>query len=255
MTQAKSTGKFVWHEILSTNTKASVKFYTELFGWTTAEMDMGPMGTYTLFKRGEDQVGGCMQAQGGAPTHWLAYAMVESVDGAAEKAKSLGATVLVPPMEVPNIGRWTVLRDPQGAVLAAFTAPANSPAPKDENKRGPGEFCWDELMTQDTDAAVKFYSAIWGWTMKAPKADDPHGYWHVQREGNIDCGGMMKSPPDMPSAWLSYIGVANVDTAFAKAQGLGAKPVVEPRDIPGTGRFAVLTDPTGGVFAIYKGAH
>ncbi len=109
-------------------------------------------------------------------------------------------------------------------------------------------------MTKDPDAAQAFYSAIWGWTMRAPKADDQTGYWHVAREGKIDCGGMMKAHEGIPSAWLSYVAVADVDTAFAKAQGLGAKAVVAPRDIPDTGRFAVLSDPTGGVFAIYKSA-
>lgn len=256
MTTKKNLGKFAWHELHSTDPKASIKFYTELFGWKTSEMDMGPMGTYTIFKHGDgneqsEQIGGCMKAQGGAPTHWLAYATVESVDGASEKAKSLGGTILVPPTDIPNVGRFSIIKDVQGAVLATFTTTGTG---SEDTSQHLGHFCWDELMTSDPDAAAKFYGAIYGWTVKPPKKDDKHPYWHWQRADGKDHGGMMKADGGMPTAWLSYIAVANVDTASAKAQGLGAKAIVEPMDIPGTGRFAVLKDPIGGVFALYKTA-
>src|SRR5215203_3314572 len=68
-----TTGRFTWHEMMSTDVSKSVKFYTELFGWRTETMDMGPAGNYTLFLAGDQGVGGCLQGQPGVPSHWLTY--------------------------------------------------------------------------------------------------------------------------------------------------------------------------------------
>ena len=245
-------GKFVWHELTSTDTKASVAFYGALFGWSVTEVDMGPMGKYNLLKSGEQMVGGIMPAQGGAPSHWIPYASVESVDGAVEKAKSMGGSVLVPPTDIPNTGRFAIVRDPQGGVLAPFTAPPGMSAPPEPEKPAPGTFCWDDLATTDPAAASAFYGAIYGWNVIPPKAGDPHAYWHLKRGGEKDCGGIMKAEGPQPTAWTSYVAVVDVDAAVAKATGLGAKTIVPPMNIPGTGRFSLMIDPTGAAFAVYS---
>jgi predicted enzyme related to lactoylglutathione lyase len=192
-----------------------------------------------------------MAGKPGVPTHWLAYTSVENVDGAVEKAQSLGAEVLVPPMDIPNVGRMAILRDPQGAAFAPFKS---TTPPSPEEKPMPGFFCWEELQANDPEAAAKFYAEVYGWKVRPPESmSDPHGYWHVMRGDGKDVGGMMKAHGGTPPSWLSYVAVANVDTVTAKAQGLGAKVLVEPRDVKGAGRFSVLMDPQNGVFALYKG--
>lgn len=243
-------GRFVWHELMSTDPKASIAFYGALFGWTVDEVDMGPIGKYNLIKLGEKLVGGMMPAPPGAPSHWIPYVNVESVDAAADKAASMGAQVLVPPTDIPNTGRFAIVRDPQGGVLAPFKD-AGMPGEPEPKHPVTGTFCWDDLGTSDPEAAAKFYGAIYGWKAVAPKEGDPHGYWHLKRADDKDCGGMMKAQGPQPTAWTSYVAVENVDEAAKKATGLGAKTLVPPTDIPGTGRFSVMMDTTGGAFAIY----
>ena len=79
---------------------------------------------YTIVKVGEEGVGGIMpippQAQG-SPPNWGVYVTVDNIDATAKKAKELGGKVLVPPTDIPNVGRFAVLQDPQGAVISAIT--------------------------------------------------------------------------------------------------------------------------------------
>ena len=112
-------GSFIWHEIYSGDPAASKGFYTDLLGWGTKEMQMGPDQTYTMFTQGGSDLGGFMPVQDGQPPHWLVYMGVDDVDGTAAKAESLGGKVLAPPMDIPP-GRMAVLQDPAGAVFAVF---------------------------------------------------------------------------------------------------------------------------------------
>jgi predicted enzyme related to lactoylglutathione lyase len=204
---APPSGKFVWHEYSTSDIPAAVSFYTSLFGWTTEEMDMGPGGKYTIFKSGAVQVGGVMTVPG-VPPHWGQYCTVPDVDKAAEKATELGGTVLHPPTDIPTIGRFAMVKDPQGAVLAPFkpSMPGTPPA-------GPppaGTFCWDELLTTDPEAALAFYKAIYGWT--TTDMEMPTGKYYVLHSGDSMSGGAMKLPmPEIPPHWQSHVAVADLD--------------------------------------------
>lgn len=110
-------GEFSWNELVTQDVAASKKFYTGLFGWTAEAFK----GEYTLFKQGGAMVGGMMQCpQKGLPTHWLAYVTVEDVDAMATNAKTLGARLVVEPMNIAEVGRIAVFVDPQGAALGLF---------------------------------------------------------------------------------------------------------------------------------------
>jgi hypothetical protein len=107
-------GEFCWNELLTSDVAAAGKFYTQLFGWTTAPFQ-GPV-PYTIFRLGEKGVGGMMPLQqpGSQPT-WLNYVTVADCDASAARAKQLGGTVCMPPKDIPTIGRIAVLKDPLGA--------------------------------------------------------------------------------------------------------------------------------------------
>jgi predicted enzyme related to lactoylglutathione lyase len=113
-------GAFCWNELLTVNVDRAGKFYTDLFGWSTQTQDMGPM-TYTSFMNGDRPAGGMMpigKEMGQVPPHWSVYFSVNDCDKAVEKAKSLAAKILVPPTDIPGVGRFAVLHDPQGAAVA-----------------------------------------------------------------------------------------------------------------------------------------
>jgi hypothetical protein len=112
-------GTFCWNELLVNNPAPAAKFYAQLFGWQAVEFPGGM--NYTLFKQNGRDVGGLMKSPSDQiPPHWLAYVMVENVDASAKKAGELGAKVMMPPMDIPTVGRIAVFQDPQGAALGLF---------------------------------------------------------------------------------------------------------------------------------------
>jgi uncharacterized protein len=115
------TGAFCWEELMTSDPEGSAKFYSSLFGYTVDSMDMGPMGTYRILKRGDRQTAGIMLMPSNVPhSHWLEYVAVKDVDTSVRNAKEIGATILVPPTDIPKIGRFSVLSDPTGAAIALF---------------------------------------------------------------------------------------------------------------------------------------
>ncbi len=118
----KTHGDFSWCELMTNDVDAAKKYYSEVLGWDFEEMPMAEGGSYTMLKAGGETVGGIMtmpkDIPAGVPPHWTAYITVNDVDAAARKAEELGGTALVPPTDIPNVGRFYVLKDPQGAVIA-----------------------------------------------------------------------------------------------------------------------------------------
>jgi predicted enzyme related to lactoylglutathione lyase len=118
-----AAGEFCWNELMTPDLNASMGFYTQLFGWAAEEQDMGSMGKYTFWKVGDKHAGGMMQIQpemAGAPPSWLSYVMVDDVDASTSKAESLGGKIVVPPADIPHVGRFSVILDPTGAALGLF---------------------------------------------------------------------------------------------------------------------------------------
>jgi predicted enzyme related to lactoylglutathione lyase len=120
--QFKKHGVFSWCELMTTNPDAAKDFYTKLFGWTTEEMNMMPGMTYTVVKVDGKGIGGIMSLpQQGMPPQWGSYVTVDDVDATARTVPQLGGKVLMGPQDIPNVGRFCVIQDPQGAVISAIT--------------------------------------------------------------------------------------------------------------------------------------
>ena len=239
-------GTFIWHENQSTDVEKAKSFYTELLGWQT-EAWSGEMD-YTLIKVGDNGHGGFMAAQGETPSHWLGHVLVEDPDEAARRAEAAGGRVLFGPENIPEVGRFALIADPQGAIVSAF-------APQGEGDLNEGVFVWDELHTSDPGAAKSFYGEVFGWTSRDA---DMGGmtYTMFQNGGGTDVGGCMQLMEGMqaPPHWLVYIGTDDVDATTARAKELGATVHIEPADIPNIGRFSVLQDPAGAAFGLFKGS-
>ena len=119
----KQHGALSWCELMTTDVEAAKRFYSELFGWELEEVN--PAGVpYTIVKANGAGVGGIMAIPpqaAGMPPKWGSYITVGDVDATARKAKDLGATMCVEPMDIPGVGRFCVFTDPQGASIAAIT--------------------------------------------------------------------------------------------------------------------------------------
>ncbi|HEY7111666.1 MAG TPA: VOC family protein [Thermoanaerobaculia bacterium] len=253
-------GAFSWAELSTSDTAAAKTFYKDLFGWSIKDNPMGPgpQDVYTMLQVSGKDVGALYpmpaeQKQQGMPPHWTTYVTVKSADETAKKATELGGKVIAEPFDVMTFGRMAVIQDPLGAIFAVWEAKEHIGA---QRVNEPGAFCWMELLTPDLAKAKTFYSGLFGWTYK--DSTTPGMQYSEILRGGSPIGGMMPPMPGMekmPSVWGVYWQVNDVDASTSKAKSLGAKTLVEPRDIPNTGRFAVLQDPQGAAFSIYKQAN
>ncbi|MGH7470312.1 MAG: VOC family protein [Longimicrobiales bacterium] len=250
-------GRFVWHELMTSDTGAAENFYTRVVGWDTAPFENSPT-PYTLYMAGEAPIAGLMQlpeqaAQMGAPPHWLAYIHSPDVDATAKQAEDLGATTLMEPTSVPGVGRFAILQDPQGATFALHQGeteiePEGDPAPK--------SFSWHELATSDPDAAWDFYSKLFGWHKTSDMDMGPGGKYQMFGRDRFTYGGVYRKPDDMPAPphWLHYAMVDSADEAVERAKAIGGQVVNGPMEVPGGDRIAVIVDPQGAAFAVHSKA-
>jgi predicted enzyme related to lactoylglutathione lyase len=116
-------GAFSWAELATSDVEGAKEFYTALLGWTTEQAPIEGM-SYTLAKAGEEMVAGIMSNQcsgGEIKPQWGVYITVDNVDAIARKAEELGGKVLMPPTDIPNVGRFSALMDPQGVMFSVIT--------------------------------------------------------------------------------------------------------------------------------------
>ena len=243
-------GRFIWYENLTNDLKPAVDFYTDVVGWKPMPIredfvmlagESGPLGGVLKPKEGA--------AHGAAP-HWTAIVAVENADATAALAQKLGGTVRTGPYDAPSIGRSAVIADPQGASVTIL-APINPIAPRDTITAG--DFCWNELMTSDYRAAFDFYSQLFAWKILQDMDMGPVGTYRIFGIGEKQLGGMMTVPKDapMPTMWIYYAEVSELEAALARATGNGATVMNGPMDVPG-GRIAQISDPQGAVFALHQ---
>ncbi|MGB8509479.1 MAG: VOC family protein [Pyrinomonadaceae bacterium] len=119
-------GSFCWYELGTTDDVAAKKFYAELLGWTLkgGDDDAACSMAYTEIIVGDKHVGGIYKMgpeYGGAPSHWMPYVAVEDVDASALRVTELGGKVCVPPTDIPDVGRFSVINDPSGATISLIT--------------------------------------------------------------------------------------------------------------------------------------
>lgn len=216
---------------------------------------MAPGEVYTIFRLGGRDAAAAytmnkQEREQHVPPHWNLYMATANADETAAKAAKLGGQVLAPPFDVMDVGRMAVVQDPTGAVFCVWQAKKHSGlGVVDED----GAFCWADLSTPDVQRGSKFYSDLLGWKLEKG-ANDPSGYLHI-KSGDKHIGGIPPAeyrPPNTPPHWMLYFQVANVEASTEKAKQMGAKIYMPPRKMEGVGTWAVVADPQGAVFALFK---
>ena len=251
-----SAGKFCWHDLMSTDPVVSGEFFTKLFGWTISPFDLGEMGNYQMLMNGEEGIGGIVPLDDSVPvpSHWIGYITVDDVDAALERGTNHGGRTCVPGTDIPNVGRFGVLTDPTGAVISPFKSAHEEPEEEGPSMPAPGSFCWNELLTNDVEGARAFYGEVFGWSHQESDMGEM-GVYTLFRSDDKDRGGAMTMPPNVqaPPHWLHYVLAEDVEAKAGEVESLGGKVFCKPTSIPGIGRFAVCSDPTGATFAIFQG--
>jgi uncharacterized protein len=250
-------GAFCWAELATSDDGAAKKFYTTLFGWGYEDSPAGPDMIYTTLKKGGKRAGALYKLgpdQKGVPPHWNTYVNVASADATAKMAKELGGKVLMDPFDVMAFGRMAIVEDRQGARICIWEPKSHIGV---EVVNEANSLCWAELDTTDTESARGFYTRLFGWGAKGGGEAANQTEYIEWQLGGTSIGGMMRIPKEwgpVPPSWLVYFAVSDVDATAKKAGELGGSSIVAPTDIPDMGRFAVLRDPQGAVFAIFRPA-
>jgi uncharacterized protein len=255
MSDPDARGRFVWFELMTTDPAAAIDFYTRAIGWGTQVWE-GGSSPYTMWTAGERMLGGVWPLApeaiaGGARPHWLAYVETPDVDATLARACQLGAKLLREPMDIPAIGRFAVLSDPQGATFAPFTS-AGTPNGHD-GAPSELEISWHELATTDPKAAFAFYQELFGWDAMAAMDMGPSGIYQMFGRKGVTQGGVYEKPAQMPGppAWLHYVAVHDTHATAARVAELGGKLLNGPMEVPEGPWIAQLLDPQGAAFAIY----
>ena len=247
-------GMLSWADLTTPDLEASRKFYTSLFDLEYEEAPVAPGVVYAMLKKNGKPsfaMSGPSNESGDGRASWRGYFTVESTDEKVEKAKALGATIVVGPMDVFTAGRMAVIGDPAGAEFAVWQ-------PRDHIGANvfaeAGALCWTELWTNDTAAAADFYSALFGWS--ADVNESPTGVDYTMFSiGGRPVGGMLAVQPEwgeVPPNWSIYIGTEDLDASLAKAKSMGANSFMPVMEVPDIGRFTMIQDPQGSSFTLME---
>jgi uncharacterized protein len=248
-------GQFVWHELVTTDAKASLAFYSGVIGWTSSAMPMADGGgTYHVLEAGKRGMGGVFEipkASAGMRAGWVGYIGSEDVDKDAARLKELGGSVQRPPADIPNIGRFAPVSDPQNAGFILFK-PQPPPGEIPPRAAGVGAVGWNELITTDWKAALAFYSRLFGWTAgEAMDMGPAMGIYQLFSAGAQPIGGMMNRPaPAIAPHWLYYFNVDGINAALARVKARGGELLNGPNEVPGPMWTIQCRDPQGSVFAL-----
>lgn len=175
---------------------------------------------------------------------------MDDVDAHAERVKAAGGAVHRPPEDIPGVGRFAVVADPQGAVFILFKG-NGEPDQAPTASGTPGTVGWHELYAGDGASAFGFYASLFGWTEADAIDMGSMGIYRLFATGGEPVGGMMTKMPDMPMPfWLYYFNVDAIDAAMARVTQHGGKVLMGPHQVPGGQWILQCLDPQGAMFAM-----
>lgn len=238
-----------WIDLVVPDQQGALDFYERFLGWS-GEIGPPETGGYSVCMLKNQPVAGIMSARAMGdepppPTVWTTYFCSTDADATERAIRQAGGNVLVPAMDVMSLGRMLVAADPAGAVFGVWQA-------KEFHGIGlanePGTLVWNELNTNDKDAATAFYSAALG--IEAAPMEGAKDYYALKAAGGRTIGGMHETDrPGTPSHWLVYFSVGDADRAAARLTECGGEVTQPPFDME-AGRMALAKDSQGAPFAI-----
>ncbi len=244
-----SGSRFVWYELATTDTEAAKAFYSSVVGWGTGEVSM-PGSIYTLFTVKGNPIAGMTRLMAGAAKagvfpQWMGYVRVSDVDAVAAAVKPLGGTVHLPPTDIPNVSRFSIIADPEMAGLALIRGRDGGEEPSKES--GPGRVVWHELVAADPEKTFAFYNKLFGW-QKTNAHSSAFGAYQEFSAGAAPIGGIYTRPPALPfSVWIHYFNVSDIEAAAKRVVAGGGKILYGPVEVPGKARNRALLGSAGRV--------
>lgn len=250
----KDARQFCWYELMTDDVEAAKAFYGHVVGWSSKVMP-GPNGPYTTLSIGGRGVAGMLETpeharQGGAKPLWLGYVAVSDADETCASVAAAGGSVCRPPQEIPDVGRFAVLSDPQGAILQVLQ-PLPMEVPPALPPTTPGTIGWHELFTSDGAAAFRFYADQFDWTKAGDVDMGPMGIYQLFAAGAEPIGGIMNAPPEAPTPmWTYYFWVDGIDAAIERVTSGRGRIIHGPVEVMGPVWVVQAIDPEGARFGL-----
>ncbi|MCK5915142.1 MAG: VOC family protein [Deltaproteobacteria bacterium] len=237
-------GKFVWHDLLTSDVKGAENFYGNLLGWSFKKQ-----GRYTVVLNKDQAIAGIVEVKSQDKevhaARWLASLSVPDVEKAMGIVRRAGGVVNEGPVEMENRGRGALIRDPQGAQLMLLHSCDGDPEDADPEI---GAWLWVELLSNNSQASLEFYKELGGYE----SVDWEDDYWLLKNEGKWRCGVRFISEKDLEVRWIPTVRVADPVVTSSYAEMLGGRVLVEPGDISHNESAALIEDPNGALFAIQR---
>lgn len=244
----------IWYELIIPDADAAQRFYGAVLGWGFEAMPPTPDMDYRIASVNGTAVAGLMQRPEGQqmPPRWLVYFGVEDVDRSAREAGQAGASVHISPTDIPEVGRFAFLADPQGAVfyLMRGASDEDSQAFQCGEKVPQGHAVWNELSAPDPDAAIAFYGALLGLRKEGGMPMGDLGDYSFIHAGPDCIGAVMGEVPNGQSGWLVYFSVDDIDEAVDRLGQAGGRAIQGPDEIPGNCFSVVAEDHRGARFGL-----
>lgn len=251
---ANQHGDFVWYELLTSDADAAARFYGAVTGWQNRRAEGAAMG-YRIFGTGGTDVAGFMtmpsgQDGGAMRPCWLGYVGVSDVDAIVADVVRDGGAERMPPTDIPGVGRFAMLADPQGVPFYVIRGAMDAVSTAFDPSR-PGHCHWNELATREQDAALAFYGRHFGWQPGDAMPMGPMGEYRFIEHGGRTIGAVMnRQEGGPPLAWMFYFGVRDIDAAAQAVTGNGGMIHYGPAEVPGGIHIVVASDPQGALFGL-----
>lgn len=238
-------GTPIWYELISADAGAAERFYGTVLGWRFERMPATPDMDYRIANANSTGVAGLMQQPDGEemPLRWLVYFGVDDVDSSVRDAQQSGASVHVPPTDIPDVGRFAFLADPQGALfyLMRGASDEDSRAFQAGENVQPAHAVWNELTAPDPDAAIAFYRDVLGLRQEGGMPMGELGDYSFIHSGPDCIGAVMGNVPNSQPGWMVYFAVDDIDDAADRIGQAGGRTLDGPHEIPG-GRFSLVAE-------------
>lgn len=239
----------IWYELMTDAPDAAQAFYGPVMGWTFETSPGAPGRDYRIFTASDgESIGGVMKAPAGAAFApvWAVYFGVADVDASADKVKSLGGSVHMAPQDIPGVGRFAFVADPQGALFYLMRGDSDAESTA-YAQMTPGHCTWNELVTRDQKTALEFYGDLFGWEKSGAMPMGDNGDYTFITCGDREIGAMMDTQTgDTPPFWNFAFSVLDLDAAKAAIETGGGTIRHGPVELPvGNDWLLQVNDPQG----------